>query len=414
MPEIQPFAQPFQEAVDFFRQKVDMPTEAWTDLREGMHSRAFVVAGATKAELLSDFRGALQDAIEKGETLADFRKRFDEIVTRHGWSYNGSRGWRSAVIYDTNLRMAHSAGRWQQINTRAEQEAAKGRTLYIRYSAVLDGRTRPAHKRWHDIVLPHDDPFWRTHYPPNGWRCRCSVQILTERQLKRYGLKPTETPPDTTPTPRMVNTPAGQVAWPTPKGIDTGFGYNVGQAAFGQRLDEQTMAAWKAQGGQAWERLTPGDWKSAGRPAKLPMTKAEAPRVAGDVGADRRAFVEQLLGGKEKILTMPDGGRLSLTAQALADHVPADRLPYLTLLEETVTKPTEVWLAFERHQGTGKVRLVKRLIKAVQTDKGRYVVLTAQVSAGRFEAWTVVPTTKAGYVQQQRAGRLLWPVEDGS
>lgn len=108
---------------------------------------------------------------------------------------------------------------------------------------------------------------------------------------------------------------------------------------------------------------------------------------------------------------MPDGSRLSLTAQSLADHVRVDRLPYLTLLEETVTKPTEIWMAFERHKGTGKVRLVKRLIKAVQTDKGRYVVLTAQVSAGRFEAWTVVPTTKTGYVQQQRAGRLLWPLE---
>src|SRR5690606_25287761 len=158
-------------------------------------------------------------------------------------------------------------------------------------------------------------------------------------------LKPTETPPDTTRTLRMVNTPAGAVARPTPRGSDTGFGHNGGQAAFGQRLDDQTMAAGTAQGGRAWERLTPGGRKSAGRPAKLPLTKVDVPRVSGDVTADKRAFVEQVLGGPEKILTMPGGGRLSLTAQALADHVPAARLPYLTLLEETVTQPTEVWMA---------------------------------------------------------------------
>lgn len=32
---------------------------------------------------------------------------------------------------------------------------------------------RLQHKAWDGLTLPADHPFWQTHYPPNGWRCRC-------------------------------------------------------------------------------------------------------------------------------------------------------------------------------------------------------------------------------------------------
>ncbi len=83
------------EAIRFFRQKVNLPTRAWTDLWEGMHARAFVVAGAQQAELLADFRTAVEKAIGEGTTLADFRKDFDRIVASHGWSYRRARSTAS-------------------------------------------------------------------------------------------------------------------------------------------------------------------------------------------------------------------------------------------------------------------------------------------------------------------------------
>ncbi len=102
---------PFEEAIKYFRQKVNLPTERWTDLWHGMHTRAFVVAGATKTELLSDLRGSIDKAISGGATLEDFRRDFDEIVARHGWSYNGGRNWRTNVMLERILYMDRQGDR---------------------------------------------------------------------------------------------------------------------------------------------------------------------------------------------------------------------------------------------------------------------------------------------------------------
>jgi hypothetical protein len=47
---------PFKEQTDFFRKKLAMPTQAWTDIYAGEHDHAFMVAGAAKMAIVEDFR----------------------------------------------------------------------------------------------------------------------------------------------------------------------------------------------------------------------------------------------------------------------------------------------------------------------------------------------------------------------
>ena len=100
---------PFNEAATFFQNKLNIPTQKWDDLWKGQHAKGFMVAGAYKADLLSDFYTAVDKAVTKGVSLETFRKDFDSIVAKHGWSYNGSRDWRSEIIYSTNVRQAYNA-----------------------------------------------------------------------------------------------------------------------------------------------------------------------------------------------------------------------------------------------------------------------------------------------------------------
>ncbi len=221
--DAQPFDVAPREAIDFLRQKLRLPTATWTDIWQQMHSAAFVVAGAQGDALLKDFHDAVLKAIEQGETLETFREDFDTIVKRYGWSYNGSREWRSKIIFQTNLRMAYAAGRWQQI------ERVKQTRPYLRY-VHLDPQAhpRPLHQSWHNTVLPVDDPWWQTHFPPNGWNCHCTAQSLNERDLERYGLTVTAQAPPINWIDRVVGSGDSRRAIKVPEGIDPGFAYRPG------------------------------------------------------------------------------------------------------------------------------------------------------------------------------------------
>ncbi len=218
---------PFAEQIDFFRSKLDLPTESWTDIWQEQHDRAFVVAGAARADLVADLRSAVDRAVADGGTLEEFRRDFDAVVAKHGWSYKGGRDWRAETIYGTNLRTSYAAGRRRQMKEIAD------RRPYWRYRhSRASENPRHEHQAWDGLVLRHDDPWWDAHYPPNGWGCRCFVETLGERDLERLGKAgPDQAPAVETrtatvgargPSPRTVE---------VPEGIDPGWAYAPGASA---------------------------------------------------------------------------------------------------------------------------------------------------------------------------------------
>lgn len=383
MADVSPTSLPFQEAIDFLRQKVRLPTRTWTDLWEGMHARAFVVAGATKTALVEDFQNAIGKALEQGTTLAEFRKDFDRIVAEHGWSYKGGRGWRTGVIFNTNLRTAYAAGKWAQI------QRVKESRPYLRYVAVLDDRTRDEHRQWHGTVLPADDPWWETHYPPNGWNCRCTVQQLSDRDLDRFGYEVSEEAPPVEMEPREVNTPEGKTTIRAPKGIDTGFGYNVGEAAWGRGAE---LAKLEGHGAFA-DLLAPG----GSRPSDPGALKAVAPRARLGPRArsedDLHRALRAALGGDEVILADPAGARVHV-GQALVDHMLAKasrrdgREAFFPFIRELIEAPAEIWAGFARSEISGRVVLRRRYVKLLDLGKDTSVALVADATGGYWSGFT--------------------------
>lgn len=396
---------PFAEQIAFFRQKINLPTASWTDIFDGQHARAFVVAGAMKSDLLVDLRQALDRVIAEGATLADFRRDFDALVARSGWVYNGGRNWRSRVIYETNLNSAYMAGRWQQM-----QQVRRTRPYWRYVHSPFVENPRLDHLSWDGLVLRHDDPFWSTHYPPNGWGCKCRVETLSERNLKALG----KDAPDTAPPLQLEERTVG-IRGPNPRtvrvptGIDPGFGFNVGEAAYGRQLSDVAMDEWKARKGDAWEILTPKTWADVGRPSKVPLDAPVAlPVTPAASVAEIAARLREQLGGNQKVYDVK-GLPITINAEVFAQHMDdLSRSAYLPLIEEALADPFEVWLAFERHKGTGLVTLRARIIKAVNLGKGRSLLMVANAAGGQLQGWTFVPHSNLKYLSEQRYGELVW------
>jgi SPP1 gp7 family putative phage head morphogenesis protein len=229
----------FDEAIRVLRGKVNVPTDTWRDLDAAAHTTGFAVAGVRDLAALQSIRVAVDKALAEGTTLAEFRRDLRGIIERTGITLRGRFGWRSRVIFETNLRTSYAAGRWAQI------QRLKAVRPYLRYTAVLDNRTRPQHRAWHGTILPVDHEFWRTHYPPNGWGCRCTVVSLSAADLERRGWAVTDPPPSAGRLPRSVRTADGNRIVELPPGIDEGWDHNVGEAELRAR-GAATLPGWDA------------------------------------------------------------------------------------------------------------------------------------------------------------------------
>ena len=207
-------------ALRHLRTKRLRTSKHWTDVWREEHAVAFTVA-QTEAQLtvVVEIHHALRQALRKGETLETFRGALEPRLKRIGWTPKGRGGdvpYRLKRIYDTNLRTAHAAGQWDRISRTADL------LPYLVYRLGPSEKHREAHEAWAGVCLKVDDPWWNTHYPPNGWGCKCYVQQVAappeDSTIKAPEVKTRDWGKDpVTLKPRQVAV-----------GIDPGWDYNVG------------------------------------------------------------------------------------------------------------------------------------------------------------------------------------------
>lgn len=219
----------YREAVDYFKKKINIPTKRWNSLKGAMHTRAFTVAGAMRADILLDFRNAVDRAIEKGDSLQDFRDNFYKIASK--WraadpSFDAKMekpkygAWRSKVIYQTNMLSAAAAA--QERQARAMPDVF----THAKYVCMMLPGSREEHKAWNGTVLPVNDPWWEKHSPPNGFGCLCEKEFISKYEMDRGDEKVTRAPTAANDT----------------RNIGENWDYSIGDAdAENQRLRKYTQ-----------------------------------------------------------------------------------------------------------------------------------------------------------------------------
>lgn len=225
---------PPKEAIEYFRQKGHALSFDYRDVRQEQHQAAFTVAKVMQQDILVDIRKAVDQALVEGIPYEQFAKALTPSLQDKGWW--GKRPLkdpltgetqevqlgsprRLKVIYDTNLRTAHSEGQWQRIQDNKEAFP------YLQYDGNNSENSRLLHSAWDGLTLPVDHPFWLEHMPVKEYGCKCRVRSLTARQVERGGLKVGPVPE--VPKVTYVNKRTGEVQQ-IPAGVHPSFHYPPG------------------------------------------------------------------------------------------------------------------------------------------------------------------------------------------
>lgn len=230
------FARPPEEVLRFFKTKGLKPSWSWRDVMLDEHAYAFTVAKSAGYDVLADIRAAVDKAIEERQDFHDFARELTPILQRKGWWGRGKAidpdtgkpvtvrlgsPARLKLIYEANIRTAYAAGEW-------ERSWRTKRVLpYLEYVITTSLDKRPEHLAWVGTVLPVEDPWWETHFPPNGWNCKCRTRQISAADAEsraNFGERPIDFG-----SRFEVNKRTGEVM-EVPNGIDAGWNNNPGKA----------------------------------------------------------------------------------------------------------------------------------------------------------------------------------------
>jgi SPP1 gp7 family putative phage head morphogenesis protein len=419
---------PPEKAIEYFESKGYKIGFRWQDVAAEAHAKAFTVAGVMKVDVLQDVRQALSDALKKGTTFEDFKKQISPVLERRGWLGRGMivddetgeiEGKRLTprrldTIFRTNMQSAYMAGRY------AEQMQQTDTHPYWEYVAVLDSRTRPAHRALAGFVYRYDDPFWQTFYPPNGYQCRCRVRTRTMGYVEKSGVAVRASADDLKQVQQVIgrdNRTQPAIAYKDPATgklvlPDPSFSANPG-------------AAWMKPFTPPPLDTLPQTFPHGADLPPLPTAtrvRPDAILAAGETPEHyAQAFMQHFDAGVGKPATFADitGEQLLINEWLFKDSVgywKADKFsrgPYMGLLAEAVKDPDEIWLAWSRHGDQWSLR--RRYLRALETENGDWGLAIFEQGQDGWTGVTAFPAkvgkseaARRAYIDKQRGTFLRY------
>ncbi len=420
---------PPEQAMAYFRSLGYALPENTPAMLAEAEALAFTVANAMSLDILKTIRQHIDQALAEGKTERWFQQTLTPILQEKGWwgrqkivAPDGSERtvqlgspWRLHTIYQTNLQTAYMAGRYRT------QIAAAAHHPYLQYVAVMDSRTRPAHAAMDGRIFPIDDPIWNTHYPPNGWNCRCAVVALSEVDIQRDQLevessagrlveveKAAGKDPETgdpilrTVTGLRITDRAGNELVFSP---DPGFDYNPGKAWARFDTTGKKPAIAVAPGQKSWRDYQLEDIRAVSNERRLPTppTLPEAPDKESAIKQVRQAL-DITDAAPWRIVETPIGPVVirSEWLPHIVEERGQKRERYANYILPTLTKPFEVWLtAYE----DGNYR--KHYLGLFQDDRDLMVVVRENVDGSLM--WNVIRMGDK-QINRKRVGTILWPL----
>lgn len=186
------FTLPPEDAISYLEKKGFKIGWDWHETLDNAHSKAFTVAKIARMDLLQDIRQSLITAMQKGQTLEQWKANITPTLQEKGWwgkkTVINPEGREQEVqlgsprrlrtIYDTNMQPAFAAGRYKAMLASAEARP------YWEWRHITISNPRKQHVALNGRLFRFDDPFWNVAYPPSEWGCKCRVIARSAREVE--------------------------------------------------------------------------------------------------------------------------------------------------------------------------------------------------------------------------------------
>ncbi|EPL3010594.1 phage minor head protein [Acinetobacter baumannii] len=186
------FNLPPKDAISYLEEKGFKIGWDWHETLDNAHSKAFTVAKIARMDLLQDIRQSLIAAMEKGQTLEQWKASITPTLQEKGWwgkkTVINPEGREQEVqlgsprrlrtIYDTNIQSAFAAGRYKAMLAGAETRP------FWEWRHITISNPRKQHVALNGRLFRFDDPFWNVAYPPSEWGCKCRVIARSAREVE--------------------------------------------------------------------------------------------------------------------------------------------------------------------------------------------------------------------------------------
>lgn len=402
--------------VDFLKMKIPMTKSKFNELSEQYKNYAFTISSYKKED---EIKKSLEHLIECKEKRIGFKEWKKDAIEKGVY--------KSDLTYWQNVRAAQMSGKYKQMMDNTDIAP------YWQYIAVEDAHTRPAHFAVNGTVRRFDDSFWLEWFPPNGYRCRCTVRALSAAYIKnRLGLNPEDFNSDLgmpstksaieTLTKSQGKLSGDEEAFKTQLEFakfkmnnyngkdgrltvkpDKGFDNNAGDDLFNWTMAKEsfTPSGWKNLIDQKvnLKEILAGTKPVTFKPYEINPKLSKQEQISRAVD-----FLKTDLKGllsKDMIIIDGKGSAINLmNLDGFVKHIiekeGQDRLQYISLLKDIITGPDalvfNVLVANKKLRIQGFTKISKRYVKKITVDgKERFINFTTNLSKydKDYTGWTL-------------------------
>lgn len=320
----------------------------------------------------------LAECIELNKIFRE-SKSFDDFLKRAEPKHNIFNKTWAATEYDTAYLTAESSATYYRLKSQTDIFP------YWRYRTQLDNRVRDMHRLLEGLILPANDPRWKKIYPPSDWNDRCYVVGATRKEGEKSDLKGDRNKADVYIESDDFKKAEAQ-----------GWGVNRAEAKQVFTANQMYVRKFPGKAAKPIAALKDSDY---GLNGVSTVIKNASETIKKYEGTAREWFDKQNKQVGDAILTDYNGRHVILPNSTFSAFTGGKNnlTVYLDTLNETMAKPSEVWLRGEMLDEITMLRYYNN----------EAIVVVCQIENGTINRLKTFAALNATAIKQYRNGLLI-------